>query len=122
MLFFTGHFGFWELHALVHALRLEPFSVIARPLDNPFLNALLEQIRQRTRERASACDAQGTDAVLIPTSRDAVTLRAAATAIPRCARAIQRIARPRLPQSTSDSRRAAIAATRVRSNAPAMPR
>ena len=47
-MFFTGHFGFWELHALVHALRLEPFSVIARPLDNPFLHALLEQIRQRT--------------------------------------------------------------------------
>jgi KDO2-lipid IV(A) lauroyltransferase len=48
VLFFTGHFGFWELHALVHALTLEPFSVIARPLDNPYLNALLEQVRQRT--------------------------------------------------------------------------
>jgi len=48
VLFFTGHFGFWELHALVHALTLEPFSVIARPLDNPYLNRLLEQIRQRT--------------------------------------------------------------------------
>ena len=48
VLFFTGHFGFWELHALVHALTLEPFSVIARPLDNPYLNSLLEQIRQRT--------------------------------------------------------------------------
>jgi len=48
VLFFTGHFGFWELHALVHALTLEPFSVIARPLDNPYLNTLLERIRQRT--------------------------------------------------------------------------
>jgi KDO2-lipid IV(A) lauroyltransferase len=48
VLFFTGHFGFWELHALVHALRLEPFGVIARPLDNPYLNTLLDQIRQRT--------------------------------------------------------------------------
>jgi KDO2-lipid IV(A) lauroyltransferase len=48
VVFFTGHFGFWELHALVHALRLEPFSVIARPLDNPFLHALLERIRRRT--------------------------------------------------------------------------
>ena len=48
VLFFTGHFGFWELHALVHALALEPFSVIARPLDNPYLNTLLERIRQRT--------------------------------------------------------------------------
>ena len=48
VLFFTGHFGFWELHALVHALRLEPFSVIARPLDNPYLNRLLDRVRQRT--------------------------------------------------------------------------
>jgi KDO2-lipid IV(A) lauroyltransferase len=48
VLFFTGHFGFWELHALVHALTLEPFSVIARPLDNPYLNNLLERIRHRT--------------------------------------------------------------------------
>src|SRR5262245_30416088 len=24
VLFVTGHFGFWELHALVHALRVEP--------------------------------------------------------------------------------------------------
>jgi KDO2-lipid IV(A) lauroyltransferase len=48
VIFFTGHFGFWELHALVHALALEPFSVIARPLDNPYLNTLLERIRQRT--------------------------------------------------------------------------
>jgi KDO2-lipid IV(A) lauroyltransferase len=48
VLFYTGHFGYWELHALAHALRLEPFSVIARPLDNPHLHALLEQIRGRT--------------------------------------------------------------------------
>jgi Kdo2-lipid IVA lauroyltransferase/acyltransferase len=48
VLFITGHFGFWEVHALVHALKLEPFSVIARPLDNPYLNTLLEHIRQRT--------------------------------------------------------------------------
>jgi Kdo2-lipid IVA lauroyltransferase/acyltransferase len=48
VLFFTGHFGFWELHALVHALILEPFSVIARPLDNPYLNTFLDKIRQRT--------------------------------------------------------------------------
>jgi len=48
VLFFTGHFGFWELHALVHALRLEPIGVLARALDNPRLNELLETIRQRT--------------------------------------------------------------------------
>ena len=48
VLFITGHFGFWELHAMVHALRLEPIGVLARALDNPQLNRLLEQIRQRT--------------------------------------------------------------------------
>ncbi|MGE5243210.1 MAG: lysophospholipid acyltransferase family protein [Betaproteobacteria bacterium] len=48
VLFVTGHFGFWELHAIVHALRLQPIAVIARALDNPHLNARLEQIRCRT--------------------------------------------------------------------------
>lgn len=48
VLFVTGHFGFWELQALVHALRVEPVGVIGRALDNPFLNRLLEDIRQRT--------------------------------------------------------------------------
>jgi KDO2-lipid IV(A) lauroyltransferase len=48
VLFVTGHFGFWELQALVHALRIEPIAVLARALDNPRLNDLLEQIRART--------------------------------------------------------------------------
>lgn len=48
VLFFTGHFGFWELHAIAHALRLEPIGVLARALDNPGLNVALEQIRQCT--------------------------------------------------------------------------
>ena len=48
VLFVTGHFGFWELHAMAHALRIEPIALLARALDNPDLNALLEGIRQRT--------------------------------------------------------------------------
>jgi Kdo2-lipid IVA lauroyltransferase/acyltransferase len=48
VLFVTGHFGFWELQALVHALRVEPIAVLARALDNPDLNRLLEGIRGRT--------------------------------------------------------------------------
>lgn len=48
VLFITGHFGYWELQALVHGLRLEPMGVLARTLDNPHLNRLLEQIRHRT--------------------------------------------------------------------------
>jgi KDO2-lipid IV(A) lauroyltransferase len=41
----TGHFGFWELGGLAHPLVLPPFSVLARPLDNPLLHTLLEGIR-----------------------------------------------------------------------------
>ena len=48
VLFVTGHFGFWELHAMVHALKIEPIGLLARALDNPRLNDLLERIRQRT--------------------------------------------------------------------------
>jgi KDO2-lipid IV(A) lauroyltransferase len=48
VLFITGHFGFWELQAMVHAVKVEPVSILARALDNPHLNRLLEQIRQGT--------------------------------------------------------------------------
>ena len=48
VLFFTGHFGFWEMHAMVHALVFQPIGVLARPLDNPGLHTLLEDMRQRT--------------------------------------------------------------------------
>ena len=48
VLFFTGHFGFWEVHAIAHALQIEPIGVLARALDNERLNTVLEEIRQRT--------------------------------------------------------------------------
>jgi Kdo2-lipid IVA lauroyltransferase/acyltransferase len=48
VLLFTGHFGFWEINALVHALALDPMAVLARPLDNPLLHQLLESTRRRT--------------------------------------------------------------------------
>jgi len=48
VLFVTGHFGFWEIQALVHALRFPPMAVLARALDNPALHEALEQIRTRT--------------------------------------------------------------------------
>ena len=41
VLLFTGHFGFWEINALVHALTMKPMAVLARPLDNPLLHDLL---------------------------------------------------------------------------------
>jgi KDO2-lipid IV(A) lauroyltransferase len=48
VLFFTGHFGYWEMHAITHPLRIKPIAVLARPLDNPALNEMLEAIRTRT--------------------------------------------------------------------------
>ena len=48
VLLFTGHFGYWEMNGITHALRLQPISVLARPLDNPYLDAMLERIRTRT--------------------------------------------------------------------------
>ena len=48
VLFFTGHFGYWEMQAITQPLRVRPVSVLARPLDNRALNAMLESIRTRT--------------------------------------------------------------------------
>ncbi len=44
----TSHFGNWELNGIAHAVRLGPIGVMARALDNPYLNRMLERVRQRT--------------------------------------------------------------------------
>jgi Kdo2-lipid IVA lauroyltransferase/acyltransferase len=44
----TGHFGCWEVNGLVHALHLQPIGVMARALDNPYLNDMLERVREGT--------------------------------------------------------------------------
>jgi Kdo2-lipid IVA lauroyltransferase/acyltransferase len=48
VLFFTGHFGYWEVQSIAHPLRVAPIGVIARPLDNPFLHTMLERMRTLT--------------------------------------------------------------------------
>ncbi|HJO16772.1 MAG: lysophospholipid acyltransferase family protein [Vicinamibacterales bacterium] len=48
ILFLTGHFGFWEIQALAHALKFESMSVMARALDNPHAHKFLERIRVST--------------------------------------------------------------------------
>lgn len=48
VLFFTGHFGFWEVHALAHGALIEPIAVVARPIDNPLVHELLERMRTST--------------------------------------------------------------------------
>jgi KDO2-lipid IV(A) lauroyltransferase len=44
----TAHLGNWELSAFTHALMTEPMCVMVRPLDNPLIDALVEQRRQRS--------------------------------------------------------------------------
>ena len=48
ILFFTGHWGGWELMAAAHGLRGRPVGVIARRLDNPHLDRLLRAFRTST--------------------------------------------------------------------------
>lgn len=47
-LYFTGHFGYWEIHAMAHGAALAPIGVLARALDNARLHALLEHMRACT--------------------------------------------------------------------------
>jgi len=45
ILFATAHLGNWELSAYAHALFAAPMNVIARPLDNPLIDSLVERRR-----------------------------------------------------------------------------
>ena len=48
ILYCTAHIGNWEIHGLAHAARFGPVSVVARPLDNPRLDARLVALRALT--------------------------------------------------------------------------
>jgi Kdo2-lipid IVA lauroyltransferase/acyltransferase len=45
VLFATAHLGNWELSAYAHALLAEPMNVVVRPLDNSWIDALVERRR-----------------------------------------------------------------------------
>jgi KDO2-lipid IV(A) lauroyltransferase len=45
ILFATAHLGNWELSAFAFALLARPMHVVARPLDNPLIDALVERRR-----------------------------------------------------------------------------
>src|SRR5207302_1662627 len=51
VLFATAHLGNWELSALAHASLAAPMNVIVRPLDNPWIDALVERRRALTGNR-----------------------------------------------------------------------
>ncbi len=50
--FLTGHFGNWELLAATHGHAGFGLSVVVRPLDNPYLDALIARARERSGLRA----------------------------------------------------------------------
>jgi KDO2-lipid IV(A) lauroyltransferase len=43
----TGHCGNWELNALACSAKITPISVVARPVNNPFINRLVEMTRRK---------------------------------------------------------------------------
>ncbi len=51
MVFFSGHFGYWELQVMGQAILYAPIVVIVRTLDNPWLERLIERIRTRVGTR-----------------------------------------------------------------------
>src|SRR5579871_1578142 len=51
VLFATAHLGNWELSAFAHALMTAPMHVVVRPLDNPFIDALVAQRRRMSGNR-----------------------------------------------------------------------
>lgn len=47
VIFVTGHCGNWELLAIAFSSKVSNIAVVARPLNNPYLNRLLERARGR---------------------------------------------------------------------------
>jgi len=45
VIFLTAHFGGWELSSFFHCLSGHPLHIVVRPLDNPYLNGLVERYR-----------------------------------------------------------------------------
>lgn len=51
VLLFSGHYGHWELTALMQGWLGLPLTLITRPLDNPYLERRLARIRSRSGNR-----------------------------------------------------------------------
>ncbi len=47
VLLITGHCGNWELNALAAAASVTRLNIVARPIDNPYLNWLIERTRSK---------------------------------------------------------------------------
>lgn len=47
VIFLTAHLGGWEIGSFFHSLQGHPLNVVIRPLDNPYLNAMVDAYRTR---------------------------------------------------------------------------
>ena len=47
VMFYSGHIGYWELFSIGHGLLFKPTMLVARTLDNPFLENVVAKIRTR---------------------------------------------------------------------------
>src|SRR6201986_534405 len=45
VLFLTAHFGGWEMGSFVHSLNGNPMNIVVRPLDNPYVDAMVDRYR-----------------------------------------------------------------------------
>jgi Kdo2-lipid IVA lauroyltransferase/acyltransferase len=45
VLLLTGHFGGWEIGSFFHSLQGHPMQIVVRPLDNPYVDALVTRYR-----------------------------------------------------------------------------
>ena len=46
ILFLTGHCGNWELMAIATSVKLADSAIVARPIDNPYINSFIEYMRK----------------------------------------------------------------------------
>ncbi|MCP3982635.1 MAG: lysophospholipid acyltransferase family protein [bacterium] len=51
VLLFSGHFGHWELTAMMQGFLELPLALVTRPLDNPYLEQILARLRCRSGNR-----------------------------------------------------------------------
>jgi Kdo2-lipid IVA lauroyltransferase/acyltransferase len=45
VVFLTAHLGGWEISSFAHSLYGHPMNIVVRPLDNPYLDALVDRYR-----------------------------------------------------------------------------
>ena len=47
VIFLTAHLGGWEIGSFFHSIQGHPLNIVIRPLDNPYLNAMVDAYRTR---------------------------------------------------------------------------